>query len=42
VRREDGYAAYGDVHFDVVVETDGDVRARFMVRARETAKAFAS
>lgn len=36
VRREDGYAAYGDVHFDVVVETDGDVRARFMVRARET------
>ncbi len=36
VRREDGYAAYGGVDFDVVVETDGDVRARFMVRARET------
>ena len=36
VRREDRYAAYGDVEFDVVVETDGDVRARFMVRARET------
>jgi len=36
VRREDGYAAYGDVEFDVIVENDGDVRARFMVRARET------
>jgi len=36
VRREDRYAAYGDVDFEVVVETDGDVRARFMVRARET------
>ncbi len=36
VRREEGYAAYGEVEFDVIVETDGDVRARFMVRARET------
>jgi len=36
VRREDKYAAYGDVEFDVIVETDGDVRARFLVRARET------
>lgn len=36
VRREDRYAAYADVDFDVVVEADGDVRARFMVRARET------
>jgi Ni,Fe-hydrogenase III large subunit len=36
VRREDRYAAYGDTDFDVVVESDGDVRARFMVRARET------
>jgi NADH-quinone oxidoreductase subunit D len=36
VRREEGYAAYGGVDFDVVVEKDGDARARFMVRARET------
>jgi NADH-quinone oxidoreductase subunit D len=36
VRREEGYAAYGAVDFDVVVEQDGDARARFMVRARET------
>ncbi len=36
VRREEGYAAYGAVDFDVVVEKDGDARARFMVRARET------
>ena len=36
VRSEDGYAAYGDVDFDVVVEKEGDARARFMVRARET------
>lgn len=36
VRSEEGYAAYGEVDFDVVVEKDGDARARFMVRARET------
>jgi NADH-quinone oxidoreductase subunit D len=36
VRREEGYAAYGEVDFNVVVEKEGDVRARFMVRARET------
>lgn len=36
VRREEAYAAYADVEFDVVVEGGGDVRARFMVRARET------
>jgi NADH-quinone oxidoreductase subunit D len=36
VRRDESYAAYGDVDFDVVVENDGDARARFMVRARET------
>jgi len=35
-RSEDRYAAYGDVDFDVVVEKEGDARARFMVRARET------
>ena len=36
VRSEEGYAAYGDVDYNVVVEQAGDVRARFMVRARET------
>lgn len=36
VRREEGYAAYGEVDFDVVVEQGGDTRARFLVRARET------
>jgi NADH-quinone oxidoreductase subunit D len=36
VRSEEGYAAYADVDFDVVVEKDGDARARFMVRAKET------
>ncbi len=35
LRKEEGYAAYPRVEFDVIVETDGDVRARFMVRARE-------
>jgi len=36
LRMEESYAAYPGVRFDVVVETDGDARARFMVRARET------
>lgn len=36
LRKEEGYAAYPIVQFEVVVETAGDVRARFMVRARET------
>ena len=36
LRKEEGYAAYPAVTFDVIVETGGDVRARFMVRARET------
>ena len=36
IRKEDTYAAYPDVRFNVVVEKDGDVRARSMVRARET------
>jgi len=35
VRADDPYAAYGELSFDVVVEKDGDVRARAMVRARE-------
>jgi NADH-quinone oxidoreductase subunit D len=36
LRKEDGYAAYPDVTFDLIVETAGDVRSRFLVRARET------
>ncbi len=36
VRKEEGYAAYAAVAFDVIVEQDGDARARFLVRARET------
>ncbi|MFA5027504.1 MAG: nickel-dependent hydrogenase large subunit [Candidatus Methylomirabilota bacterium] len=36
VRREDGYAAYGELEFDVIVEPAGDTRARFLVRAKET------
>ena len=36
IRKEDMYAAYPKVNFNVIVEKDGDVRARSMVRARET------
>lgn len=36
LRKDEGYAAYPAVNFSVIVETDGDVRARFLVRARET------
>lgn len=36
IRKEDPYAAYADANFNVVIEKDGDVRARSMVRARET------
>ena len=36
IRKEDTYAAYPRVSFKVIVEKDGDVRARSMVRARET------
>jgi len=35
VRREEPYAAYEQVQFDVITETRGDVRARYLVRARE-------
>jgi Ni,Fe-hydrogenase III large subunit len=35
LRKEEGYAAYPAAEFSVIVETGGDVRARFMVRARE-------
>jgi ech hydrogenase subunit E len=33
--RELGYAAYGDLDFEPVTETDGDCQARTMVRIRE-------
>ena len=36
IRKEDTYAAYPNVSFNVIIEKDGDVRARSMVRARET------
>ncbi len=36
IRKEDAYAAYPNANFNVVIEKDGDVRARSMVRARET------
>lgn len=35
LRRAAPYAAYSELEFDVPVETDGDVRARLLVRARE-------
>jgi ech hydrogenase subunit E len=34
--RQTGYAAYGELHFEPVVETDGDCYARSRVRFRET------
>jgi len=36
IRKEDAYAAYPNVNFNVIVEKGGDARARSMVRARET------
>lgn len=36
VRRDDPYAAYGELDFEVIVERDGDARAKALVRARET------
>lgn len=36
VRKDDPYAAYGELDFEVVTEEDGDVRAKSLVRARET------
>ncbi len=35
IRRSAPYAAYGDLQFEVPVETSGDVRARLVVRAME-------
>jgi len=36
IRKEDPYAAYDKLDFQVIVERDGDVRAKALVRARET------
>jgi NADH-quinone oxidoreductase subunit D len=36
IRKDDPYAAYGDLDFEVIVENDGDVRAKALVRAKET------
>ncbi len=36
VRTDDPYAAYGELDFEVITEEDGDVRAKSLVRARET------
>jgi len=35
IRRDDPYAAYGEIPFDVIVEQDGDVLAKVVVRLRE-------
>ena len=35
LRKDEGYAAYPSLRFEVITEKDGDVRARFLVRARE-------
>jgi len=36
VRKDDPYAAYGEIDFEVVTEKEGDVYAKALVRARET------
>jgi membrane-bound hydrogenase subunit alpha len=36
VRKDDPYAAYGELNFEVITEEDCDVRAKSLVRARET------
>ncbi|MEM2648001.1 MAG: hypothetical protein QXS10_02875, partial [Candidatus Bathyarchaeia archaeon] len=35
IRKDDPYAAYDKLDFEVIVEKDGDVRAKALVRARE-------
>jgi len=39
-RREDPYAAYKELDFDVVVEKDCDIHSRSLVRARETVESI--
>lgn len=36
IRKDDPYAAYDKLDFEVIVERDGDVHAKALVRARET------
>ncbi|MCD6264087.1 nickel-dependent hydrogenase large subunit [Candidatus Bathyarchaeota archaeon] len=36
IRRDDSYAAYGEIDFEITTEDEGDVLARTRVRARET------
>lgn len=36
VRKDDPYAAYNKLDFEVIIEKDGDLRAKSLVRARET------
>jgi len=36
IRKDDPYAAYDKIDFKVIVEREGDVRAKALVRARET------
>ncbi|MBS7604757.1 MAG: nickel-dependent hydrogenase large subunit [Candidatus Bathyarchaeia archaeon] len=36
IRKDDPYAAYDKLDFEVIVEKDGDVHAKALVRARET------
>lgn len=36
VRRDDPYAAYGEISFEVITELEGDVLAKVVVRLRET------
>jgi NADH-quinone oxidoreductase subunit D len=36
IRKDDPYAAYGNLDFEVIVENNGDVHAKALVRARET------
>ncbi|RJS69512.1 hypothetical protein CW693_02095 [Candidatus Bathyarchaeota archaeon] len=36
VRKDDPYAAYGELDFEIVTEKDGDAWAKSLVRARET------
>ncbi len=36
IRKDDPYAAYGELDFEVITEKDGDAHAKSLVRARET------
>ena len=40
VRKDDPYAAYGELDFEVITEKDGDVWAKSVVRAKETVESM--